>query len=73
MSQAKEAIEKRIREIEATIQQVIANHSKLLGHLDEAKFMLQTIFKEECEAAALPVEPASPEVPPIGTEAANSP
>jgi len=72
MSQAKEAIEKRIQEIEATIQQVLANHAKLLGHLDEAKFMLQTIFKNECETAAAPAEPVSSEVLPTGTEAANS-
>lgn len=52
MTDAKDVITKRIAEIEAAIQNSLTNHSALVGHLDEAKFLLQTIFKAECEAKA---------------------
>lgn len=48
----KEQVEKRIQEIEASIHQLVNQHTQLMGHLNEAKFLLQTIFKAECEAKA---------------------
>lgn len=45
----KEVLVKRIAEIEQAIQQVVANHASLLGHLEEAKYLLQECFKAECE------------------------
>ena len=40
-----EAIKARIAEIEAAIQQVVGNHTSLVGRLDEAKVMLDMATK----------------------------
>jgi septation ring formation regulator EzrA len=59
MKDVKEILAKRVNEIQAALEQSKANYSMLLGHLEEAKFMLQSIFKEECEAKdAAPAAPA---------------
>ena len=60
---AKEVIENRIREIENAIQQSLANHSALVGHLDEAKFLLESILKLEAEGQAANAPTISPVVP----------
>lgn len=49
---SKEVIEKRIIEITKAIEETSARHSMLLGHLNEAKFIVESIFKAECEAKA---------------------
>lgn len=49
MEDVKGTLEKRIVEIENAIRTMVNNHATLTGHLEEAKFLLQTIFKDECE------------------------
>jgi hypothetical protein len=48
----KEVIEERVKKIEEAVQQSAANHSTLLGHLAEAKFLLESILKLETEGKA---------------------
>ncbi len=54
----KEQLQKRITEIEAAMAQLVSQHAKLSGHLDEAKLMLSEMDKlgETCgETNAEPV------------------
>lgn len=57
---AKEVIGNRIKEIENAIQNSLTNHSALIGHLDEAKFLLESIFKLEAEAKAVSSREVNP-------------
>jgi hypothetical protein len=66
-----EQIKARITEIETAIQQLIQNHSTLMGHLSEAKNMLELAIKEapaiatavsDVQAAIPAVEVAAPVV-----------
>lgn len=59
-----EQIKARITEIETAIQQLIQNHSTLMGHLSEAKNMLELAIKEApaIASAASEVEVAIPAV-----------
>lgn len=40
-----EQIKQRIAELEKSLQQVVANHSMLVGHLNEAKHLLEMAEK----------------------------
>jgi predicted nucleic acid-binding Zn-ribbon protein len=54
----KEQVKKRIEEIEESLRQLVAQHSKFQGHLEEARFMLAEMEKMETtcgEQSAQPV------------------
>lgn len=52
----KEDLEKRVAEIQAAIDQSAANHNMLLGHVTEAKYLLDKIKAEKSEAEKIEAE-----------------
>lgn len=68
-----EAIEARIKDITAALEQSLANHNGLLGRLSEAKDLLAIMQKtaETVAPIAEAVAHAIPEAAPIATEVAD--